>query len=158
VADLSVPYTLSTPAGTVIFNNGTLKSLDDLFWIQTIQGLDQASIRAPVDEVPFGNGGIVHTFWKGPRRVIFDGVIFIQSVPIGSGSCQALLNEMEEDLRQALDSISGDTDGTLTWTPTGMSGRSLDVRCEVPFDPQPIEDYALRSFSFGLVSASADWT
>src|SRR3989304_3478882 len=112
MADLTVPYTLSTPGGTIIFNNGTLKSLDDLYWIQTIQGLDQPPIRAPVDNKPFGDGGLVHTFRKGPRRPIFDGVILIQSVPIGS-ACQEKLNLMEDALRIALESIDSDTDGTL---------------------------------------------
>ncbi len=155
MADLTVVYTLTTPGGTINFNNGALKSLIDLYWIQTLQGLDGTPIRAPVDEVPFGDGGLVHTFWKGPRRITFDGVILIQSVPIG-GPCQTELNAMEDDLFTALESII-DADGTLAWTPLGLGARSLTVRNEIPLDIQPVEDYALRSFSFGLIAANPDW-
>lgn len=155
MADLTVKFTLATTAGTIIFNNGDLKTLDDLYWIQTIQGLDGAPIRAPVDSVPFGDGGLVHRFWKGPRRIVMDGVIFIQSVPTG-GPCQEELNAMEEALRAALESTLT-TAGTLSWTPLGQAARALTVKCEVPVDYQPVEDYALRSFSFGLVAANPSW-
>jgi len=155
LADLTVHYHLVTGAGTIVFNNGALKSLTDLYWIQSIQGLDGAPIRAPVDNVGFGDGGLVHTFWKGARRITFDGMIFIQSVGIG-GDCRAPLNAMEEALRAATESILA-VDGTLTWTPVGQSARSLTVRTEVPLDCQPQENYALRSFSFGLVAANPDW-
>lgn len=155
MADLTVAYTLATPGGTVIFNDGALHTLDDLYWIQTIQGLDGAPIRAPVDFVPFGNGGLAHTFWKGPRRITFDGVIFIQSVPIG-GACQEELNGMEETLRAALESILAAT-GTLSWTPLGLGARSLTVKCEVTPDFPPIENYALRQFTFGLIAPTPDW-
>lgn len=97
----------------------------------------------------------MHRFWKGPRRITFDGAILIQSVPIG-GACQEALNAMEEPLRVALESLLADT-GVLSWTPLGQAFRSLEVQCEVPLDIQPIEDYALRSFSFGLVAGNPDW-
>lgn len=155
MADLTVPYTLAAIGGTVVFNDGSLYSLDDLYWIQTLQGLDGAPIRAPVDSVAFGDGGLVHTFWKGPRRITFDGVVFIQSVPLG-GPCQERLNIMEENLRVVLESMLSD-DALLSWTPLGQPSRQLTVRCEVPLDVQPIEDYALRSFAFGLVAADPDW-
>jgi len=64
---------------------------------------------------------------------------------------------MEEALRVATESMNGDG-GTLSWTPLGMAARSLDVKCNVPLDVQPIEDYALRSFSFGLVAGNPDWS
>src|ERR1043165_1152262 len=103
MADLTCTYTLATPGGTIVFNNGELKSFDDLYWIQTLQGLDGAPVRAPVDPVPFGDGGLVHRFWKAPRQITFDGAILIQSVPIGS-DCRAPLNVMEDALRVACDS------------------------------------------------------
>jgi hypothetical protein len=155
VADLTTTYTLSTSGGTIVFNNGALKTTTDLYWIQTLQGLDGAPVRAPVDPVPFGDGGLVHRFWKGPRRIVFDGVILIQSVPLG-GACQEQLNVMEEALRVALESTL-DTPGSLSWVPLGQASRLLTVKCEVALDVQPIENYALRSFSFGLVSPSSDW-
>jgi hypothetical protein len=158
VADLTVHYTLSTPGGTIVFNDGTLKNnLDDVYWIQTLHGLDGAPLRTPFNRKAFGNGGRRNRWWKDVRRPIFDGAILIQSVPLG-GACQELLNGMEDALRVACDSIGeGDDEGTLSWTPLGGSLRTLTVSCEVPVDFQPIEDYALRSFSFGLFAGNPDW-
>jgi hypothetical protein len=155
MADLIVAYTLSTGAGTIVFNNGNLKDGTDKYWIQTINGLDGPVIRAPVDNRPMLDGGIVHDFWKGPRHPVFNGVILIESVSLDG--CQGVRDDMEDDLRDALDSILR-ADGTLSWTPTNGGGtRSLTVRYEVPVDFQPIEDYALDSFTFGLIAADPDW-
>ena len=145
MADLITQYTL----GAITFNGGSLGDGTDLYWVQTIRGLDSPTIRAPVDDTPFGDGGLVHKFWKGPRRVSFDGVIIIQSVPFG-GPCQTQLNSMESALSTALEGIL-QTPGTLAW-----GAHTLSVYYEVPLDIQPTENYALRSFTFGLVSADAD--
>ncbi len=157
MADYSCAYTLTTSGGTITFNGGTLGggSIDDLYWIATINGLDGPTIRAPIDDVPFGDGGIVHKFWKGPRHPILEGSLVVQSVPFGNSQCQEILNGMEDDLNAALDSIL-QTAGTLAWTPAGGSPHSLAVFYEVSLDIQPTENYALRSFTFGLVSESAD--
>lgn len=156
MADYSCVYTLTTAGGPIAFNQGTLGngSTDNLYWISTIHGLDGPSIRAPVDDVPFGDGGIVHRFWKGPRHIVFEGSLIIQEVGFGA-ACQGFLNELEADLNDALDSIL-QTNGTLSWTPEGGSSTSIPVRYEVPLDIQPTDNYVLRSFSFGLVSANAD--
>jgi hypothetical protein len=63
---------------------------------------------------------------------------------------------MSEALRVALDSIIA-ADGTLSWTPVGFGARSLTVRNEVPLNVTYEQDYRLSAFSFGLVSAAADW-
>lgn len=160
MADLACVYTLSTPAGSVLFNNGTLGSgsTDDLYWISEIEGLDGPSIRAQVDNAPQAHGGIVHTFWKGPRHVTIQGSILVQSVPWG-GDCRGVQNVMEDDLREALDSIL-QADGTLSWMPEGMGTitRSLTVRNDIRVDFSPQENYLIKGFVFGLVSAAADWS
>lgn len=158
MADYTTTYTLSTGAGTITFNNGQLGggSLDDLYWISVIHGLDGPSLRVPVDDVPFGHGGRVRRSWKGPRHPLFEGSLIVQSVPFGSSSCQEILNGMENDLNAALDSILAPTNGTLTWTPTGLGPISLSVFYEVPLDIQPENNYVTRSFTFGLVSEDAD--
>lgn len=158
MADYSCTYTLTTPGGTIVFNDGQLGggSKDDLFWISNTQGLDGPTLRVPVDDVPFGHGGIVHRSWKGPRHPILEGSLVVQSVPFGSGGCQAILNEMEEDLNAALDSILAPTSGTLAWTPAGGSPKSLTVFYEVALDIEPENGYVTRAFNFGLVSESAD--
>lgn len=155
MADEAAVYTLTTPGGTIIFNNGDLHTLDDVYWIQDIPGLDGVPIRAPIDNRPQDHGGILHNFWKGPRHLTIDGVILVQSVPLGS-NCLSIRNAMEEALRAALDSLL-QADGTLAWTPTGQSARQLTVRHDIALDLTPAENYAIKAFSFGLVSADPDW-
>lgn len=155
MADLTCTYTLTTPGGTIIFNDGDLNTNDDLYWISDIQGLDGAPIRAPFDNAPQTHGGLVHNFWKGPRHINMEGVIFIQSVPLGA-ACLVERNDMEEDLRVALESIL-QSDGTLAWQPAGQGARSLTVRNEIPLDYTPQENYALMAFTFGLIAADPDW-
>lgn len=151
MADVAVQYTLSTSGGNITFNDGT----DDQFYITEIQGLGTPSIRTPIDNAPQAHGGLVHNFWKGPRHIIVEGIFLITSVPQGT-QCQAIRNDMEEELRAALDSIY-QADGTLTWTPVGQAARSLSVRHEIPLECPHIENYLLRAFNFGLVAANPDW-
>jgi hypothetical protein len=155
MADLTAIYTLTTPGGTITFNNGDLHTLTDLYWIGTIQGLDGAPIRATIDDAPQAHGGLVHNAWKGPRHVTMEGVILIQSVPLGS-PCLTERNALENALRVALESIL-QADGTLAWTPEGLSARSLTVRGEVPLEYTPQENYAVMGFTFGLVAADPDF-
>lgn len=156
--DLNCTYTLTTPGGTITFNNGDLHDGTDKFWIQTIDGLDWPTIRAPIDQVPFGDGSIVHTFWLAGREPVLDGVLLVESVPFVTEDCVEILNEMEDDLRTAIESIVA-ADGTLAWTPAGQSAKSLTVRHhgQPRLDIRPIENYALRQFTFGLISESGSF-
>lgn len=155
-ADVACAYTLVTPGGTIAFNDGA----DDQFYIQNIpSGLGGKPIRPPQDLVAFGDGGRSYKFWKGPRHILFEGVLLVTSMP----PCPELVpiwNQMEEQLDAALESIADDTTdtGTLTWTPAGVSARSLTVRCEVELDVQPDQNYLVRTFHFGLLADDPDWT
>jgi hypothetical protein len=157
MADLACTYTYATAGGTIIFNNGSLGDGTDKFWLQSITGLDGPIVRAPIDNVPFGDGTIIHQFWKAGRRPLLEGVLVVETVPFGS-ACQEALNEMEDDLRVAVESNIG-TAGTLSWTPTGQGARSLSVfhNGEPPLDFPPAENFALRSFVLGLISEDADF-
>jgi hypothetical protein len=153
--DIACPYTLTTSGGTIAFNDGSA----DQFYIQQISGLGSAPIRAPIDDVPYGDGSLGHNFWKGGRHLIIEGVFLVTSVPCGTAQV-TIWNEMEEDLRVALESIAGLTTatGTLVWTPTGAAGsNTLTVRHDVPMECPPDQNFLLRAFSFGLFSASPDW-
>lgn len=154
MADLVVEYLLSTGGGNITFNDGLLGDGTNKYWLTDIQGLDGPAIRAPVDLVPFGDGGIVHTFRKGPRRVIFDGMLWIESTT-NQGDCQLLRNGLAFNLQDALASIIS-TSGTLTWTPEGEAAKSLTVYNEVGLDIRYTDNYLVSTFSFGLVSAAAD--
>jgi hypothetical protein len=152
MADVAVLFTLTTPGGTILFNNGSLHTTTDLYWITEVGGLDGAPIRAPIDNRPLIDGGLVHNFFKGPRHVTVEGVIIVQSQPLGQ-ACQTVRNTMENNLRVALESIL-QADGTLAWTPTGLGARSLTVRHDVPLEYRHVENYLLLSFTFGLVAAT----
>lgn len=155
MADLATIYTLTTPGPDIVFNNGDLNTTDDLYWITNIQGLDGAPIRAPIDNVPLGDGGLVHDFWLGPRHITMEGIILVQSVSIG-GPCLTVRNSMEEALRAALESLLR-ANGTLAWTPVGQGARSLTVRNDIALDFSPAENYAVMAFVFGLVAANPSW-
>lgn len=155
MADLTCEYLLTTGGGNITFNDGTLGDGTDKFWLTSIQGLDGPLIRAPVDLVPFGDGGIVHQFWKGPRHVVFDGMLLIES-SMSQADCQLLRNDLIADLEAALNSIIPSTFGTLAWTPAGQSSLSLSVGYEIGLSVNYSDNYAVANFNFGLISAAAD--
>lgn len=152
--DLGVSYTLVTPAGTIVFNDGSA----DQYYIGGIQGLVGAPVRAPQDDIPYGHGGLWYNWWEGARHLVFDGIFLILSARWGDPNI-VIRNQMEEDLRVALRSISAlETDvGTLAWTPQGQSARQLIVRCEVAPDCPDDSTYLVRQFHFGLMAADPDW-
>ena len=154
MADISVPYVLTTPGPDITFNAGSLGDGTDKYWIMNIRGLDGPAIRAPVDPVPFGDGGIVHTFRKGPRRVLIDGLYLIES-SYSQADCQDLRNALHFALLSALESII-DAAGTLAWTATGQAAQSLSVFNEVPLEAPYSDNYAVQNFSFGLISEAAE--
>jgi hypothetical protein len=154
MADIQTTYTLTTPGPDITFNNGQLGDGTDKFWLTAIHGLDGPVIRAPVDLVPFGDGGILHTFRLGPRRVTFDGILWVESSRLES-ECQQLRNALADDLKSALASIVT-ASGTLAWTPEGEAAQTLTVFNEVGVDMPYSDDYRKQNFSFGLISASAN--
>lgn len=156
MADLACEYLLSSTLGNITFNDGTLGDGTDKYWISAIQGLDGPSVRAPVDLVPFGDGGILHTFRFGPRRVVFDGIILIESSTAQS-ECQALRNDMASQLEGITTFVAQDG-GTLTWTPAGLVANTLDVFTEVGLSITYSDNYAVANFNFGLISAAANPT
>jgi hypothetical protein len=154
--DLAVEYVLTTPAGVITFNDGS----QDQFYIQDIpSGLTGAPISAPIDEVAFGDGSLGYNWWKRGRHIAIDGVFFVQSVPFCSPAQVAVWNEMEEELRVALDSISTleTQTATLVWRPAGQTQRTLVVRNDVPLECLPDQNYQVRTFQFGLFAQDPAW-
>jgi hypothetical protein len=154
MADIQTTYTLTTPGPDITFNNGQLGDGTDKYWLTAIHGLDGPVIRNPVDLVPFGDGGIIHTFRLGPRRVVMDGILWIESSRLES-ECQQLRNALADDLKGALAAILTAT-GTLAWTPEGESAQTLAVYYDIAVDMPYSDNYRLQNFSFGLISASAN--
>lgn len=146
MAEISATYTLTTPGVDITFNSGS-----DVYRISNIEGLDQAPIRAPVDDSPQTDGGIVHDFFHGARYVTIEGLLLPAD---GSASTR---NTMEANLISACDAILT-ADGTLGWTPSGQSARSLTVRCFMPVRMAPWAGFPMyKTFIFGLVAADPTW-
>jgi hypothetical protein len=124
----------------------------DTYVISEITGLDGAPIRAPVDDRPQTDGGIVFPNFLGPRRITFEGFFGVRSVDYGadpSGYVVAL-NTLEAAMLTALEGIRN-SDGTLAWT-----GSSITVRHDSPcLTSQGQRGSAFeRRFIFGLVAAN----
>lgn len=151
MADVGVPYTLTTPGGMVIFNDDSL----DQFYITEITGLGIPSLRTPIDNVPLGDGGLIHDFWKGPRHIGIEGILLIESTTIGDEIVD-IRNEMELELTDALESILRN-DGSFSFTPIGQGTRTFTVRHDIPLEFRHIENYLTEQFTFGLVAAEPDW-
>ena len=114
--------------------------------LSELDGIDQAPIRAPIDDAPQTDGGIVHQFYYGPRHLTVEGFV----LPLGyDDSNKATLWAAMDSLVAALDAILRD-DGTFAWTPPGQSAHSLTVRCDVP---AKFSGSFRKTFIFGLVAA-----
>lgn len=151
MADIAATYVMTAPGGTVTFNAGGA----DQFYIQALPGFDSPQLRTPVDPVPFGDGAIVHDFWKGARQWTVEGVFLITST-LNQDGILTIRNQMEEDLQDALDSML-QANATWAWTPFGGSARTLNVRWSGMLECPHDQNFLLRAFQFGLIAGSPDW-
>lgn len=145
--DIAATYTLSTPAGTITFNDGTSPQ----YYIQSVTGLGQAPLRVPQDQVPFSDGGYVYRTFKDARHPLVEG-IFLITDPISQNEQLILRNTMEEDLLDALNAIEAPASGTFSWTPYGGTARSLTVHAEIPLECGHDQNFLVATFAFGLVA------
>jgi hypothetical protein len=154
--DITVPYVLTTPWGTITFNHTGLDRFnsygEDEYYIGDQSGLDGYQRRLPTDNRPQTHGGLVHTRLRAPRAFVIEGALVIRSTRNSNSNQTGIRrNEMEKDLKDALDSIE-DADGTLVWTPRGLTVHSLTVRVH---DPEVnFTGIEWETFSFGLIAAN----
>lgn len=146
MADVASAYTLTTPAGTILFNDGS----DDEYYLIDTPGLDQAAVRNPTDPKGQISGFQVHNRLEEGMRFQMVGILFIRSSRVQT-TIRTIRNQMEDDLRVALRSILA-ADGTLAWTPLGQSALSLTVKQDVKVEFSYIDNYLNKSFTFGLIS------
>ncbi len=131
---------LETPGGTIDFND----SSGDAYENDPTQcaGLGQAPLRVTIDDAPQTDGGIGHPVFRATRRITIGGTMIIRSSGTDSGIVSARTT-MIDNLVAALESIEN-ADGTLSWD---SGGKSLTVRCEIPFDPTGAME---KAYLFGL--------
>lgn len=157
MADIGVVYTLACPGGTVVFNDTTVPfNGQDQHYITEIRGLESPVLRTPTDNIPLGDGALVHDFWKGARHIEIEGTILVQSTSI-ENAIVVIRNDMTDELVDALESILR-ADGTLTYTPQGQGARTYTVRYEVGLQATHTNNYHSLDFSFGLIAAEPDWS
>lgn len=152
MADIATQYDLVTSAGTVEFNVGDVGDGTDKLWLNSIEGLDFATLAVPFDPVPFGNGLNIHTTRKRGMTPVFDGMLLIES-PV---NCMARRNALADELYDALNAMLSPNTGTLIWTPSGLSERSLVVHTLAGLSISYSDNYTVSNFSFQLISAESD--
>lgn len=143
MAEINAPATLVTPGGTISFNPTGVAT--DYYWLTDVQGLDGVALRAPIDNLPQTDGGLVHDFLKEPRHVTIEGMVVFSTAATRNSMCDALV--------AALDSLQA-ADGTFSWTPTGQSTKSLTVRCDQQIIGFRGVGFAPKQFMFGLVAGN----
>lgn len=143
MAQYSATFTLVTPWGTITLNGGT----SPYYYVDpdNCSGLDMEPVRIVVDDKPQAAGGIVHPGLYGPRYVVLSGLLIF-----GTDSERTVL---EDNLTNALKSIVA-ANGSLQWTPTGGTSRTLTVRCDIGASYPGASN---KKFVFGLVCANPTW-
>jgi hypothetical protein len=140
--EVSSPATLSTPAGTITFNND-----GDLYVFTKLDGFDDPELRVTVDNKSRQDGGVIHAIYAAAIHGTCEGWVLTGD--------PATRNDAEDALGAALRSIRT-VDGTFTVTPTGQGAKSLTVRQDGSFQTA-IVNGTLHSFQFGLVAADPFW-
>lgn len=155
MAEIGIPYTLATPAGTLVFNNGPGASagmglpVGDEIRITDIKGLDEPEFRSSVTDAPQADGAIIGDGYDGARRPTFDVELRVRSATTETGM-RAARNAMEDALIACLGAINR-ANGTLSFTRSGGSARSYTVRKDAPLSPSNSQG-VVKGFTFGLVS------
>lgn len=151
MADLCCPYSF---AGIVI--NNTAAGVDRLILGEDgVVGLDGAPIRSEVDDQGQSSGSLVHPKLLGGRVITFKGFCHIQSVEPGMNTpYYTALNTLEAAVVSALEGVLN-TPTTLSWTPTGLSARSISCTYgitggEIQFGGSMLE----KTFEFTLIAAN----
>lgn len=152
MADIAVVHTFTTPAGTIVFNDGSA----DQFYLGPISGLDGTPARRVTDKTAYGDGGIIHPGFLDLRVFQPTGSLLIRSTR-NMDAIVVIRNQMEADLAEAYESTLNAT-GTWQWQPQGQSSRTLTVQR----DSQPCEfvhadNFQVVDFSFGLIAANPVW-
>lgn len=155
MAEFGCPATLSTPGGSIDFNDWSTGPNGMIWLIQNIDGLDGEPMRTPMDDKAGADGAWLYEFFAAARHITVSGIM----VPASSLSAWQQIqqrNQMEASLRVKARTMKGyGTTGTWSWTPTGMAAYSLTVKCDVlPTFPG---EGVIKQFIFGLVAGDPDY-
>lgn len=138
MAELGITYIIETPAGNLTFND---YSSADHYRLEAIRGMSAVGVRAAVYPLAQADGARVGDGFRGGLTAVFSGSI--------KHSTESNRRAKIDELRSKLHSILR-ADGTLKWTPTGMTQRQRTCRL---FDGPDIPAEAgtiLKPFQFSL--------
>lgn len=117
-------------------------------------GLDGAPLRVEIDDQGQSDGGIVHPKLLAARIIVFKGFCQVRSVTVEMNTPYfTALNTLQANVVTNLEAALN-TPSALTWTPTGLSGRSISCTYgitggEIQFGGSAMEP----TFEFTLVAA-----
>lgn len=149
MADLCCAYTF---AG-VIINNPAVGADRLILGEDGVTGLDGAPIRCEIDDEGQGDGGLFFPRFYSARIITFKGFCHIQSVTVEMNTpYYTALNNLEAAVTAALQGQLNSA-ASLTWTPTGGSGKSIscyygNTGGEIQFGGSMLE----KTFEFTLVA------
>lgn len=158
MAEFGCPATLSTPLGSINFNDFAGAGANGTLWlVQSIDGLDGEPLRTPMDDKAGEDGAWLYNFLSSARHITVSGImipaVVVASVRQTAWQQAVERNQMEQSLRTKGRSIKA-ADGTWSWTPSGMGTYSLTVRCDVlPTFPGD----RIKEFVFGLVAGDPNY-
>jgi hypothetical protein len=156
VPDLASVYTLTTPGTDISFNDFELFTEEDGYWLNDIQGLDDADLRVPRFNKPVTHGTrILPGFFTGLAPA-FVGEYVVQSTVV-MDEIRAIRNTMRRNLRDALRAII-DADGTLAWSEPVVGDTiacSLTVRYVEKLTTGFESNFAQKTFAFSLASEAS---
>lgn len=123
VADWSVPFTLTSPYGTLVLNTA-IPGLG-IYFLNPQSCQMSLDVRATKSNVPQSDGSILHRrFMTG-----MEGQLAIQLWNNADAvACDEQLQEMQDLLTKHLRALlnAGDNEGRLSWSPAGGNQRMLD--------------------------------
>ena len=144
MANICVPYH---------FGDITLNAESGDTYITTdIQGLDEAPIRAEVDDKPQADGGLIFPMFNGPRHITFEGFIGIRSATFDGDKAAyiAAMDDLEEALIDELESMVPKTWPLPAATPLWWAGKVINVYHDSACVFRG--DQFAKRFVFGLVA------
>lgn len=140
MSEIYLPYALDTPLGTINFNPDPSEGL----YLTDVSGLDGASMRSDVENLPQRDGAYVYDTLRGARFPVLSGEIRVLSTLANRLTTMEQLTQYTDQLRRK--------DGTLRWTPTGLTERGVTVRL---LDTITITGGLLKTFQIPLIAADS---
>lgn len=148
IANWSVPFTLTTPRGSLPLNAAT----GDRYLLLNEKCSGGADLRFTSDDMPQADGQLNHRSYLTGYRMrlalgLWDGE---------EAACGQAAQEMLDELGQHLDALRRDT-GTkrIVWTPEGMPARmvnDLDLFERQVVTVVPRDEESIVAVTFGVVS------